>query len=125
MKNTELESMTIEDLWTLHEDVSALLTAKISSEKIELEKRLAQLGQGIQIDASRPSQRNVKKASKRRPYPEVFPKFRNPRDHNEVWAGRGKQPRWLAEQLKLGKKIEDFLIEPIEGRKSAKKRESR
>ena len=37
-------------------------------------------------------------------------KYRNSANTKEVWSGRGKQPRWLAEQVKKGKKAEDFLI---------------
>jgi DNA-binding protein H-NS len=40
----------------------------------------------------------------------VAPKYRNPANARETWSGRGKQPRWLAEQVKKGKKPEDFLI---------------
>ena len=40
----------------------------------------------------------------------VPPKYRNPAKRSETWTGRGKQPRWLAELVKKGKKPEDFLI---------------
>lgn len=40
----------------------------------------------------------------------VAPKYRNPANPKETWTGRGKQPRWLAEQVKKGKKVEEFLI---------------
>lgn len=40
----------------------------------------------------------------------VPPKYRNPTNPKETWTGRGKQPRWLADMVKKGKKPEDFLI---------------
>src|SRR5690606_34654751 len=40
----------------------------------------------------------------------VPPKYRNPANAKEVWTGRGRQPRWMAEQVAKGKKPEDFLI---------------
>ena len=40
----------------------------------------------------------------------VAPKYRNPADPSQTWAGRGQPPRWLAAELKSGKKVEDFLI---------------
>ena len=40
----------------------------------------------------------------------VAPKYRNPANDKETWAGRGKPPRWMAVELNKGKKIEDFLI---------------
>ncbi len=40
----------------------------------------------------------------------VKPKYRNPANKSETWAGRGKQPRWLVAAIKGGKKIQDFAI---------------
>jgi hypothetical protein len=38
-------------------------------------------------------------------------KYINPAQPSETWAGRGKQPRWLAAQLKSGKRSDDFRID--------------
>lgn len=38
------------------------------------------------------------------------PKYRNPANPTETWAGRGQQPRWLAALTAKGRKVEDFLI---------------
>jgi len=40
----------------------------------------------------------------------VAPKYRNPKNRSETWAGRGAMPRWMAAQIKAGKKREDFAI---------------
>jgi DNA-binding protein H-NS len=97
MKHQDLNSMTTEQLWELHESVTALLSGKITAEKVLLEDRLRKLGPMIA-------------KHERRPYPEVLPKYRNPANRSETWAGRGKTPRWLTAQLKGGKKLNDFLI---------------
>jgi DNA-binding protein H-NS len=101
MKANYLRSLSTDELWGLHERIAATLDAKLMAEKEMLETRL----------------RVLKKAGgqqtlpKRRPYPVVLPKFRNPDDPSETWAGRGKQPRWLRKQLRSGKRIYDFRIE--------------
>jgi DNA-binding protein H-NS len=51
-----------------------------------------------------------KAARKGRKLGKVPPKYRNPAKPTETWTGRGKQPRWMAELVKKGKKPEDFLI---------------
>ncbi|MEZ0469204.1 H-NS family nucleoid-associated regulatory protein [Luteimonas salinilitoris] len=56
------------------------------------------------------TRKTAKKATKRRKLGKVAPKYRNPANRTETWTGRGKQPRWLAAQVKKGKKVEDFLI---------------
>lgn len=38
------------------------------------------------------------------------PKYRNPADKSQTWAGRGIRPRWLVAALKSGKKLEDFTV---------------
>ena len=40
----------------------------------------------------------------------VAPKYRNPANAEETWAGRGKPPRWLATYLDQGRQIDEFLI---------------
>jgi DNA-binding protein H-NS len=37
-------------------------------------------------------------------------KYRNPKNADEVWSGRGRMPLWLGAQIKAGKDREDFLI---------------
>jgi DNA-binding protein H-NS len=103
MKPHDIKSMSVDELWSLHEVVSSLLAQKISVEKARLDQRLRELGQST-ADITK----NARHA--RRPYPQVFPKYRNPTQPSETWAGRGKKPRWLSAQLKSGKQIEDFRI---------------
>lgn len=93
--------MTLDELWSLHEQVSSILARKISEEKAKLEKRLSTLE--IPANAIGPH-------LSRRPYPKVLPKYQNPKNPAEKWSGRGKQPHWVKVQLKAGKKLERFLI---------------
>lgn len=38
------------------------------------------------------------------------PKYRNPKNRSEAWAGRGNRPRWLVKALKAGKRLEAFAV---------------
>jgi DNA-binding protein H-NS len=38
------------------------------------------------------------------------PKYRNPKNRAETWAGRGNRPRWLVKALKAGKRFEAFAV---------------
>lgn len=105
MKEANFGNMSVDDLWTLHEKLSDKLEAKIVAEQEVLERRLAAL--------RNPSERKHQaRKPERRPYPTVFPKFFNPEDPTQTWAGRGKQPRWLASQLREGRRVDDFKIQP-------------
>ena len=95
MKRAEFDRMSTDDLWSLHVEVSQLLQQRIQTEKQRLVERLKQLQAPV---------------LERRPYPPVSPKYYNPDQPSETWAGRGKQPRWLVAQLRSGRRIEDFSI---------------
>jgi DNA-binding protein H-NS len=104
MKPHDLKSMSVDELLSFHEFVSAALARKIPAEKARLDQRLRQLGLGA-------VSHNVKISDARHSYPQAFPKYRNPADPPETWAGRGKRPRWLIAQLESGKQIDDFRID--------------
>lgn len=105
MESYDLKLMSVEELWSLHELVSAALARKIQAETAKLDKRLRQL------NLAAASHNDKKRGRARRPYPLVHAKYRNPAEPSETWAGRGKKPRWLSAQLKSGKKIDDFRID--------------
>ena len=109
-KKLNLAAMSIDEMWQLHEEISQLLSVRLTSEKRELEKRLAQLRRDKDIPAAPEKTFSKDAPRERRKYPQVFPKYRNPNEPSETWSGRGKQPRWLTAALKRGHKIEEFAI---------------
>ena len=98
VKHMNLEAMPLDQLWELHEKIGSLLAAKLEAEKRELEARLDELGR---TSGSR----------RRRPYPKVVPKFQNPEQPSQTWAGRGRQPHWVRRFLDNGSTIDDLRIE--------------
>ena len=100
MKRNTFESMSIDRLSSLHQQLTSILARKMEQQKARLEERLRQLHINHAMSPDRP----------RRPYPKVFPKYQNPKNPAETWSGRGKQPHWVQAQLKAGKKLEHFCI---------------
>ena len=115
-KKVDLESMSLDDLWSLHEKISAILSSRIKAEKHELEKRLAVLDRGMGAIVQ-PGEARLIGEKQRRKYPRVLPKYRNPQT-SETWSGRGKLPRWLVAAMKSGRKIEEFRISEGNGARS-------
>jgi DNA-binding protein H-NS len=101
MNKNDFKSLSLDRLWELREEIVAALAAKMIAEKSVLEDRLRKLNGHAQVD-------QIRKA--RRSYPTVFPKYRNPNQPSETWAGRGKKPRWLTAALMSGKRLDDFRI---------------
>jgi DNA-binding protein H-NS len=92
MKNDKQRHVD-ELFWELHE--------LVLKERDMLERLVRELSLRLTNDRPR---------GKERHYPEVLPKYRNPKNQSETWCGRGKQPRWLTEELRFGRKLSDFLI---------------
>jgi DNA-binding protein H-NS len=107
-----LKSMSIDKLSQLREQIDAILGAKVMEERRAVQDQLSKL-ERLTANGSR-----VRGA--------VAPKYRNPDNPVETWAGRGLKPRWLAAALKTGKKLEDFSISaPVKKARGAPKKARR
>src|SRR5262249_36004601 len=86
--------MSTEALWAFHEEVWTELIRKVILERARLDDHLTKF--------------NSRHAPHR--YPKLLPKYRNPKQPNKLWFGRGTQPRWLAPELRSRKALDDFLV---------------
>jgi len=113
-----LKAMSLAKLSKLKEQVETVLRTKVADERRVVEERLGQLNRlGLNGGRGKATGRGSRGA--------IAPKYRNPENHAETWAGRGLKPRWLAAALKSGKKLEDFTIPPVTKRPPAKARKAR
>jgi len=98
-----LKSMTIDALVGLRSRIDAALGARVAGQRRALESELAKLNR-YESGGSRSKSLRFGARGK------VAPKFRNPENPSETWAGRGLKPRWLAAAIRSGKKLDDFRI---------------
>ena len=101
---SKLASMSVEALLQLRDDIGSVLSRKAG----QLQTQLAALGDGGWITSTKKAvgrPRGSKMKGRK-----VAPKYRNPKNRSETWAGRGAMPRWMAAEIKKGKKREDFAI---------------
>ncbi|MCK1715421.1 H-NS histone family protein [Bradyrhizobium hipponense] len=101
MNIDHLKLLSLDELWKLHDEVTAKLGDTMLAEKARLDERLRRIGMAHEV---------TRFERKRRQYPPVRPKYRNPKNPTETWSGRGRVPRWLEPQLRGGRKLDDFLI---------------
>ncbi len=105
-----LKSMSIDKLSKLRSQVDAVLCSKVIEQRRAVRNELGKLDRfstgGLRLKGIRGGVRGP-----------VAPKYRNPPNPAETWAGRGLKPRWLAAALKSGKKLEGFSIAAL-GRKT-------
>lgn len=96
--------MSFEELVTTRAEVEAAIALHVARERQTLMEMLETLG-STKGQVSRGADIHPLKGRK------VLPKYRNPDDHSQVWAGRGNKPRWLTAALeKRGVKLENFAI---------------
>jgi DNA-binding protein H-NS len=116
--SSNLKAMSIDKLTKFREQVDAMLNSKVAEERRTVEQRLGTLDRLVANGARvKGAGRGLRGA--------VAPKYRNPENPAETWAGRGLKPRWLQAALKSGTKIDDFLIAASAKTPRAKPRKAR
>lgn len=105
----DLSAMNLKELKTLQRDLDRSIAGfeqrKLTAARAELEAHARQLGFSLaELVSGEGSSVNRGRAS-------AQPKYRNPRNPDETWSGRGRQPRWLTVALtSVGVTLEDFAI---------------
>ena len=98
-----LKSMSIDKLSKLKDQVDTAIASRVVEERRTLQGQLGKLSR-FEHGGARAGRVGSRGA--------IPPKYRNPDNPTETWAGRGLRPRWLAAALKSGKKLEHFAIGP-------------
>ena len=105
MARLNLEKMPFAQLSALRSKVDRLMVGKQASERAALRQKMGEMAEaaGMSLDAV------FGKAHKSKG--SVAPKYRDPKNPENTWAGRGRMPRWMVAATRGNKaKKEDFLI---------------
>ena len=120
----KLDDMTVSQLLQLRDKVQTALSSKIKAERQELERKInllstlegraprsrrstAQRGRGGRRALDAQAGNGTTHPLKGRT---VAPKYRDPADPSQTWAGRGQAPRWLVAYENQGRERDEFLI---------------
>lgn len=103
----DINSLTKEELIALRDDVDAAIDAcdKRQREKALAAARKAAADHGFNLEnliGTKPTGSAPRK---------VAPKYRHPTEPEKTWAGRGRRPKWLEEELAKGLDLENFAID--------------
>jgi DNA-binding protein H-NS len=97
--------MSYAELAEMEVQIERLKVEKQNAERIAVRKQLTELAKqhGFDIHALLDGRRKGKG--------NVAPKYRDPKNPENTWTGRGRMPRWMAAATKGGRASkEDFLI---------------
>lgn len=90
-------SLTAEMLFPNHK----ILTTEEYEELIRVEPKVTQyVAAPVVVEQTQKTERA-----------KVAPKYRDPKNPENVWSGRGIKPKWMTKAIEDGAKIEDFMID--------------
>src|SRR3977135_685020 len=103
---SNLSLLSIDALFKLRDDISAVLSRKTD----ELKSQLSRLTDGDWGSSGRATGRKASGLKGRK----APIKYRD--NSGNHWSGRGAQPRWMTAAIKTGAKRDDFLIDKSEAK---------
>lgn len=105
MANIDLNSMSLDELKKLQKDVNKAVGGYQDKQRKEAlaaaEAAAREMGFTLAELTGLPS----KKTKSVTP-----PKYRHPKNTEQTWAGRGRQPEWMKDALENGHSKDEFLI---------------
>jgi len=102
----KIDKLPYAELLELQARIEATLEAKRAEEK----KKVRQKAAALAAEAGFSLKEIVSKKPGDRRLGKVAIKYKNPKDPNQTWTGRGRKPNWLVAELEAGKSLEKFAI---------------
>jgi len=108
-KIDQLRKMKLPELLRMRDDISVIIQEKQTIAKDEFRKEMEEkarahgfdLGELFGVRSNRGPKKNGTAAVK----------YRDPKNSQNTWSGRGRPAKWLADYMAKGKKREDFLVD--------------
>ena len=105
-RSGDFAKMSYSELTKMQADIERLKIEKQNSERSEVRQKLTEMATQAGFDITELFGRGRKGKGT------VAVKYRDPKNAENTWTGRGRMPRWMVAATKGGKaKKEDFLIE--------------
>lgn len=101
---SQFDHMSLGELTEAKAEIEKLIIQRQKELKSELLRDFRQKAENAGIDFNELIAPVVKKKT------QSAPKYRNPENSKETWSGKGRQPRWVQNQLSQGRKLEDLEV---------------
>ncbi len=109
MANVDLSSYALNALKDLYQDVENEIKSRQQQDLQKAREQILAIAQKAGLPVEELLAVSSKK-SKAGTGQKVEPRYRNPGNKEQMWTGRGRQPKWIAEGLASGKSLDDFRI---------------
>jgi DNA-binding protein H-NS len=106
-RNGDFEKMSYAELTKMEADIARFKVEKQNSERAALKEKLREMASEAGFDINDLFAKGGRKGKGT-----VAVKYRDPKNHENTWTGRGRMPRWMVAATKGNKaKKEDFLLD--------------
>jgi DNA-binding protein H-NS len=107
MASIDLAGLSIKELRDLISRANTEISKKEKAKVVEARAKIAEIADeyGVSLDELIKASGKVRGSRSK-----AAPKYRNPKDSSQTWAGRGRKPAWLEAELKKGAKLDSYLI---------------
>ncbi|MDN4054215.1 H-NS histone family protein [Massilia sp. YIM B02763] len=106
---TDLSKYDLSELKQLQVDIENEIQGRQQQEVKKARDQILSIAQSLGVSVEElvadPGRKSKGKSS------EVRAQYRNPKDGQQTWSGRGRQPKWVVEALGAGKELKDFRIQ--------------
>jgi DNA-binding protein H-NS len=109
MSKADLAGYTLNELKGLQHEIERTIKERQQQEVQNAREQILAIAKqaGVSVEELLS---NAEKKAKTGNGQKVKPKYQNPNDTSKTWTGRGRQPKWVAEGLASGKKLDDFRM---------------
>ena len=109
MANTDLSSYNLSELKGLQHDIEKAIKDRQQQEVRQAREQIMAIARDAGVSVKELLAASAKKAKKESGQ-KVKPQYQNPENISQTWTGRGRQPRWIADGVAGGKKLDDFRM---------------
>lgn len=108
MAKVDLSDYNLSELKGLQAEIEKEIKNRQQQEVTKAREQILAIAQGLGVSVEELLVNNGRKS--KGTGKKVEAQYRNPADNAQMWTGRGRQPRWIADGLAGGKTLDDFRI---------------
>lgn len=97
MKDSQLDRMSLKELRDLQSQIEDMIPRKQKEEREDLRQKMEAMAREAGMSASEIFGGKARGNGRRKSTGKVAPKYRNPKNPEQTWTGRGRRPRWMTE----------------------------
>lgn len=109
MANVDLSTYNLGELKGLQHDIEKEIKGRQQQDVQKAREQIMAIAKDAGVSVEELLAASAKRAKKEQGQ-KGTPQYQNPDESAQTWTGRGRQPKWIADGLASGKKLDDFRM---------------